>query len=170
MEVTFSLLFAILCAVVASSRGRSAFGWFFLGLFFSIIALVILVVLPDLSVEERKERSRERSSDRMREQMRQERQRREAFEDHALSRLDAHDVHAGIDTRATAPPPLPAEPVAQQIESSIWFYEDGGQSCGPVTESELRSKLDDGRLGRSTLVWCEGMTDWTPARSLSSLS
>lgn len=170
MEVTFSLLFAIICAVLASSRGRNPVGWFLLGLFFSVIALVVLAVIPDLKEEERKEQHRGRRSDRLEEQVRQERQRREALADHTLARLDAHDRHAGIDTRAAAPPPLPAEAVVSQIEAEIWFYEEAGESRGPVTEAELKDRLRDGRLRRGALVWCEGMADWTPARSIPSLS
>lgn len=166
----FSFLFAIICAFVAHARGRSAIGWFLLGLIFVFLPLIALAVLPDLNEVERKESSERRKRDRLKEQVRQERQRREAFEDHTLARLDAHDRHSGIDTRAVAPPPLPAAPVAQEIEAEIWFYEEAGQSRGPVTESNLRDKLDSGEIPRGTLVWCDGMTDWTPARRVSSLA
>ena len=57
-----------------------------------------------------------------------------------------------------------------EIEAEIWFYEDAGQSRGPVTECALREKLDAGEIPRGTLVWCEGMTEWTPARHVSSLA
>ncbi|MCB1909966.1 MAG: hypothetical protein KDH15_21605 [Rhodocyclaceae bacterium] len=38
--------FAILTAMAASSRGRSGFGWFVLGLLFGIFALLAVLVLP----------------------------------------------------------------------------------------------------------------------------
>lgn len=44
----FWLVFAIACAVVASSKNRSGFGWFMLGLLFSFIALIVVAVLPAL--------------------------------------------------------------------------------------------------------------------------
>ncbi|QDU83581.1 hypothetical protein Pla163_06800 [Planctomycetes bacterium Pla163] len=163
-----SLLFAILCAVFASSKGRSALGWFFVGLFLSFVGLIILAVLPDLKEDEKRQQALKNRQSHLKEQVRQERQRREAFEGHTLARLDAHDRHAGIDTRAGAPPPLPAAHV--QIEEARWYFEQGGESRGPITESELRDKFEDGELGRGTLVWCEGMEDWAPARSVAGLA
>lgn len=37
---------AIACSIVASNKDRSVFGWFILGLLFSLIALIIVIVLP----------------------------------------------------------------------------------------------------------------------------
>lgn len=40
------LVVAVACAVIASSKGRSGFGWFILGFLFSLISLVVVAVLP----------------------------------------------------------------------------------------------------------------------------
>ena len=42
----FWLVVAVATAMVASSRGRSGFGWFILGGMFSLIALFVVAVLP----------------------------------------------------------------------------------------------------------------------------
>lgn len=42
----FWLGIAIATALAASSRGRSAFGWFILGALFSLLALIAVLVLP----------------------------------------------------------------------------------------------------------------------------
>lgn len=42
------LFFSIASAVVASSKGRSGFGWFILGLLFSFFAFIVVAVLPSL--------------------------------------------------------------------------------------------------------------------------
>ena len=42
------LAFAIGCAVVASSKNRSAIGWFLLGLLGGIISLIVVAVLPSI--------------------------------------------------------------------------------------------------------------------------
>lgn len=42
---------AIACAIVATNKGRSGFGWFLLGLLFSLIALIIVLVLPSLRAD-----------------------------------------------------------------------------------------------------------------------
>lgn len=48
MEMWFilAIISAIACAVIASNKGRSAFGWFLGGLLFSIFGVIILAVLP----------------------------------------------------------------------------------------------------------------------------
>ncbi len=39
---------AIACAIVATNKGRSGLGWFILGGLFSVLAFVIVLVLPSL--------------------------------------------------------------------------------------------------------------------------
>ena len=41
-----SIIAAIVCALVAGMKGRNPFGWGILGLFFSIITLVVVIVIP----------------------------------------------------------------------------------------------------------------------------
>jgi Na+/melibiose symporter-like transporter len=41
-----SIIAAIVCGVVAAMKGRSALGWGILGLFFSIITLIIVIIIP----------------------------------------------------------------------------------------------------------------------------
>jgi len=44
--MVFWLVVAVATAMVANSRGRSGFGWFILGGMFSLIALLVVAVLP----------------------------------------------------------------------------------------------------------------------------
>ena len=41
-----SIIAAILCAVIAGTKGRSALLWGVLGLFFSILTLIVVIVIP----------------------------------------------------------------------------------------------------------------------------
>lgn len=41
-----SVIAAIVCAVVAGTKGRNPLGWGLLGLFFSILTLIVIVVIP----------------------------------------------------------------------------------------------------------------------------
>lgn len=43
--------FALACAIVANNKGRSPVLWFLIGLCFSLIALIIILVLPSLKKE-----------------------------------------------------------------------------------------------------------------------
>lgn len=45
--IIVEIIIAIATAIVASRKGRSAFGWFFMGLFLGLIGLgLILIALP----------------------------------------------------------------------------------------------------------------------------
>lgn len=41
-----SVIAAIICAAIAVMKGRNPFGWGILGLFFSIITLIVVAVIP----------------------------------------------------------------------------------------------------------------------------
>ncbi|MUL47075.1 deoxyribodipyrimidine photolyase [Mycobacterium sp. CBMA293] len=41
-----SVIAAIICATVAGMKGRNPFGWGILGLFFSILTLIVVIVIP----------------------------------------------------------------------------------------------------------------------------
>jgi hypothetical protein len=41
-----SVIASILCAVVAATKGRNPLGWGILGLFFSILTLIVVVFVP----------------------------------------------------------------------------------------------------------------------------
>ncbi|MCV7227986.1 deoxyribodipyrimidine photolyase [Mycolicibacterium komossense] len=41
-----SVIAAIICGIIAATKGRNPFGWGILGLFFSIITLIVVIVIP----------------------------------------------------------------------------------------------------------------------------
>jgi membrane protease subunit (stomatin/prohibitin family) len=62
---------------------------------------------------------------------------------------------------AAAPPPLP---------TAIGFYLGiGGKREGPFDMDTLAAKVRDGALTRDTLVWRQGMADWTAAAKVPEL-
>jgi hypothetical protein len=50
-----------------------------------------------------------------------------------------------------------------------WYYSQGGQQLGPVSEEQLLQWRAAGRVGPNDLVWSEGMTDWVPAGQVPQL-
>ena len=74
--LVMNLLFAILCAWVATERGRDPFGWFLLGLLLGIIAFVPLAMVPSRERERTNMRHTSAvSAAQVRNRIRQERQR-----------------------------------------------------------------------------------------------
>jgi hypothetical protein len=43
-----------------------------------------------------------------------------------------------------------------------WFYAEGNQQNGPVSDSQLDELLRSGKISPATLVWREGMSQWQP--------
>ena len=49
---------------------------------------------------------------------------------------------------------------------SSWFYVDGGQTRqGPVSADALRQAYQQGLVGNESLVWREGLAEWSPLQS-----
>lgn len=45
-----------------------------------------------------------------------------------------------------------------------WYFQDGGQTVGPLDDSEFHELVSRGRVSAETLVRREGDSDWTPHR------
>ena len=41
-----SVIAAVVCGGIAAAKGRNPFGWGLLGLFFSILTLIVIIVIP----------------------------------------------------------------------------------------------------------------------------
>ena len=44
----------------------------------------------------------------------------------------------------------------------MWYYENNGNRIGPVDEATMRSLIADRTISIDTLVWTNGMANWTP--------
>ena len=45
-----------------------------------------------------------------------------------------------------------------------WYFVENGNKIGPFSETELK-----GKINKETLVWCEGMSEWTKASYVKEL-
>lgn len=43
----WGIIFAISCGYIANEKGRSSIGWMILGFLFGLIALLVIICLPD---------------------------------------------------------------------------------------------------------------------------
>lgn len=41
-----SVIAAVICGLIAATKGRNPLGWGILGLFFSILTLIVVIVIP----------------------------------------------------------------------------------------------------------------------------
>lgn len=60
-------------------------------------------------------------------------------------------------------------PAAPEAPDAPWHYATADGQQGPVPEAHLRAWLDRGDLPRDTLVWREGLPEWTSAEAAGLL-
>jgi Na+/melibiose symporter-like transporter len=41
-----SIIAAVVCGIIAATKGRNPLGWGILGLFFSILTLIVVIIIP----------------------------------------------------------------------------------------------------------------------------
>jgi uncharacterized protein (TIGR00266 family) len=56
------------------------------------------------------------------------------------------------------------------MSDAQWFMAVGGHQVGPVSESEIVSNIHNGSADADTLLFTEGMTDWTKLRDVPRFS
>jgi hypothetical protein len=49
------------------------------------------------------------------------------------------------------------------VAPARWYHVEGEQRHGPVDLQQMRRLVLDRVVGPDTLVWADGMPDWTPA-------
>jgi uncharacterized membrane protein len=53
---------------------------------------------------------------------------------------------------------------------SDWYYAVNNEQKGPISETELKGQLAASRIPADSLVWTDGMANWTPASEVSALA
>ena len=53
---------------------------------------------------------------------------------------------------------------------SDWYYAVDNEQKGPINESELKANLAANKLPADSLVWKDGMDNWTPANQVPAFS
>jgi hypothetical protein len=177
LNIVVAIVFGAICAAIAQSRGRSALGWFFVGAILNCIGLILLLVLPNLKVQEEREERMRRENQRLRERLRKDRMVADQRHEETVGRLAVHDDALGLDTgRGSAgaiPAPSPSEHRPERVidreDATEWYYLNGQDRIGPVTVSDMGGLWDDKRIDGETLVWCAAMADWAALKTVSKL-
>jgi hypothetical protein len=175
MQLIIMAIFGIICAVIAQSRGRSAVGWFFIGLFFSCLGLIILLVIPDLKVQEEERQRMALENRRLREQIRKDRMVADQRHDESERRLTAHDRVLNLDTsteqKEIGPPPICQALTASGAEQFAvsWYYVADGNPVGPISLDDFKNMWKEARLKPDSLVWHEGMREWIAVSAVRGL-
>jgi hypothetical protein len=175
IQLIIMAIFGTICAVIAQSRGRSAVGWFFIGLLLSCMGLIVLLVIPDLKVQEEERQRMALENRRLREQIRKDRMVADQRHDESERRLTAHDRVLNLDTSTAqseiGPPPIRAALTgsdAGQFAVS-WYFADGGKPVGPISIDDLKNMWKEARLQPDSLVWQEGMREWVAVSAVHGL-
>jgi len=58
----------------------------------------------------------------------------------------------------------------EQIMPEQWYYEEAGQTCGPISRQALHELIESGELTAESSVIRDGMKDWLPVGSIAGLT
>ena len=172
MEFIVLAVFGGIVAAIAHSRGRSPIGWFFIGFFAGCIGLILVLVLPDLNLEEERRSKLATENKRLKEQIRKERQVADQRHAETIGRLGAHDAVLGLDTRAGGDGALAGAPDGARREHHrprqplALRRQRGRGDAGAGAFSELVALWSEGGLDGNSLVWSQGMDDWSRIEDL----
>lgn len=137
------MLMGVATAYLAYQRGRDPYIWFALGIFFGILAMLLLVVLPRVKAEE------EIEVDRKNEEI-MERREKQVEEQEKLE--NAPDLQP------------------QSIETKEWFYLDKAhQQQGPFSFYVLNESWENGDINAHSFAWSEGMPEWKKIQDIPEL-
>ncbi|MEQ1633648.1 MAG: DUF4339 domain-containing protein [Planctomycetota bacterium] len=170
VQIIFALAFGIACALIANNRGRSSVAWFFIGFFFSCLALIILLCITDLKQEAQRDQRHQQETRRLREQIAKERQVADSRHAEVGRRLVAHDQVLGVDTANVPELTSSASKSLSGGAAGQWFYAIEDQRYGPVSLETVAHLLKAGAIDRESLVWQQGMAGWTPLGDVPELS
>lgn len=130
-------------AYLASQRGRDPYIWFALGMFFGILAMLAVVLLPPVKSEEEIEVDRKNEGIvAMREKQVEEEERLESAPD--------------------------LQP--QSVETKEWFYLDKNhQQQGPFSFFGINEAWENRDITSNSFVWSEGMEEWKQIHEIDDL-
>lgn len=174
IQLVIMATFGVVCAMVASNRGRSGVGWFLIGAILGCIGLIILLVIPNLKLEAEKYDSLRRSNRRLRERLRKDRQVADTRHDQTVARLDIHDEAAGIDTSPAIASKGSARvgsgiPQGKAVTGRRWYYLVDNERTGPITDAQLKRLWKGGEIGPATQVWTQATQDWKAIQAITGL-
>lgn len=84
----------------------------------------------------------------------------------AMGRHLADTLGASAPPASTSPGPATPPPVPQ---GRSWYVARDGRQTGPFPLPEIRRQVEAGELGRTGLVWTEGMAEWQAADTVDEL-
>ena len=180
MEIVINLvvwlIFGVACALIANSRGRNPLGWFFIGVATTCIGLILVLVLPDLRVQQERENRLKMENRRLKERIRKDRLVADQRHEEISGRLRVHDRALGVETDASqgqlgmgGAGPAAQLPVGGFPDEG-WHYAIEDKVHGPVTLQRLRGLWGNRFVVADTMVWYEGLSDWTSVKDLEGLA
>lgn len=90
-------------AYMAKNRGREPVVWYIFGFFSWLLAVILVLVLPNVKDQRERDQQVDRRAQRLQEELDSERRRSERYRLEAEQRLDAHDKILGVHTRSGLP-------------------------------------------------------------------
>ena len=130
----FWITVGIISAFIAKQKGRNVYAWFFIGLFFSLLGLALIALLPSKAEPAEPETA-------------------------SVTLKDAHSEAAipqeGANPAPDKPKRLPTSPTID------WYIlSEDLNPLGPFKLKHLREKFHKEKLPYDTYIWCDESDEW----------
>jgi predicted Zn finger-like uncharacterized protein len=87
-----------------------------------------------------------------------------------LGAENAQGASVGGGAASERPRTTGSHAAAKAAEQPVWHIVVDGEQVGPLTESEIKDRLRQGKVNSDTLVWKEGFADWTQFSAVPELT
>ena len=95
--IVFQGTCAIITSFIAYKKGRSAIGWFFIGLVVGVIGLIIIFAAPNFKIERKKEKKLNDEINQLREELMAEKKKNAEFREIVSRHIKSTDNKTEID-------------------------------------------------------------------------
>lgn len=144
------VIIGIICSFVAKSKGKNQYLWFAIGVLFSVLGLLILLLLPKKEKE------------------------KVATPSPAVAKSMNSEAALPADDEENFMEPTPPVKRIKQDTALQWHYIYESDTIvevrGPFNIDDLRKEFVNLKLPISTYIWCDEFADWTPLSEFQNMS
>jgi hypothetical protein len=130
LTLFFWLLMGFSTAYFAQQRGRNPYLWFIIGIFFGLLGLLFVFLLPVVNA------------------------------DGSGSGFEEKDIIKGEDSSGDSPDFFAPSKSHDFFIKDWFYLDSQSKQYGPISFDLLKKLVEEEKIQRSSYVWCVGMTGW----------
>ncbi|PIS00177.1 MAG: hypothetical protein COT84_08885 [Chlamydiae bacterium CG10_big_fil_rev_8_21_14_0_10_35_9] len=137
ISLFLAAVIGFICSFIASKKKRNPYLWFLSGFFFTVFALLILLLLPSKNQKIPSEADMKINK-------------QEAIElEQTENSVEEEGYQKILDDKLW------------------YYLDESNNQCGPMTLDALRNEWMEGKVKNTTFVWNEELPEWKPLQETS---